>query len=307
MPLQVAAAMLTLIGPMTRGQPAGSLAQLEVVVSDKRGQPVLGLQRDDFDIKEDGRSVAPDAATMVDADEDPGRGEGRFVILVLDDVSELAAKDPRMTPSVQRVARAFVDKISSSNAVTVLRLSRNATAAPMTHDEALMALAAPKRVGEGLGPAPLFRHAIQTVATIARQVASAPHRWKPVVLIGAADYLERQNTDPMSRDWFGAAEAAARAHVITYVIDPTDLARTMLRPEPRVSGSFGLAAETGGYVFAGASAAGAAVEQVWSEAGHYYHLEYKPLLTGKAPHRIDVRVKRAGVSARSRQSRWEPS
>ena len=210
-----------------------------------------------------------------------------------------------MTPSVQRVARAFVDKISSSNAVTVLRLSRNATAAPMTHDEALMALAAPKRVGEGLGPAPLFRHAIQTVATIARQVASAPHRWKPVVLIGAADYLERQNTDPMSRDWFGAAEAAARAHVITYVIDPTDLARTMLRPEPRVSGSFGLAAETGGYVFAGTSAAGAAVEQVWSEAGHYYHLEYKPLLAGKAPHRIDVRVKRAGVSARSRQSRWE--
>jgi hypothetical protein len=233
--LQIAVLSVSAQGPTS--PPGTGAVEIDVVVSDKRGQPVPGLQKDDFEVKEDGRIVPVDTFTSFDTDADPADdGYRRFVVLVLDDSSELTLKDPMVTNLVKRAAQRFVDRIGPSNALTVLRSSSNVVSAPMSRIDAQHAVDSFSRSGEQWQPARFFQQTLQVVSAISRQMARIQHRRKPVVLIGPADYFEAENSD---RDWFGAGTATARANVSTYVIDPTENAQTKLRPRRRVSGPLG--------------------------------------------------------------------
>lgn len=87
-------------------------------------------------------------------------------------------------------------------------------------------------------------------------------------------------------------------NTVEYVIDPSVADRGFYS-----RGDAGFATETGGDIFVG-SVLDRAVDQIWSEAGHYYVLGYEaPSGRRSGAHRIEVKVTRKGVDVHARQTR----
>jgi len=90
--------------------------------------------------------------------------------------------------------------------------------------------------------------------------------------------------------------SASRSNVTVYLVNPAGL-----RPR-RPNDAIAFTEETGGEAFS-TNEFDKAVNQIWSEAGHYYLLGYEPPSAGGKSHRINVRVKRPNVVVRARRTR----
>jgi VWFA-related protein len=134
------------------------------------------------------------------------------------------------------------------------------------------------------------------IADVANQLR-AIHRRKTLVYIGNASALELSLTKGMTGRWFDAVRSASRADVSVSVIDPNG---TTGRP---YDGARGFTHETGGEAFVNRNDLDSAVDQLWTEAGHFYVLGYAPPNSNKKRHDIRVRVDRPDVNVRARQQR----
>ena len=139
------------------------------------------------------------------------------------------------------------------------------------------------------------------MAELMNQMEKVQHRRKTLVSIGSAYVFNPPESSDYEPLWIDAIRAAARANVSMYVIDPNgltgghyDAARTV-------------ADATGGQAFVNSNLFERSVEQIWSEAGHYYLLGYEPPTSKARTHTIEVRVKRSGLQVRARRTRAQAS
>ena len=292
------AAFPLLAGQKAPSRPRTTFVELDAVVVDSNDRPVRGLQREDFQIKEDGRAVAVTSFTEVSASGISGRTDSRSVVLILDDTGI----GPSGTIVVQNIARLFLSRARPADAVAVVRLTHR-------DDEAV----APLRIAHDriddyrAGSLPYFgletiENSLRTLTRVSRQLEPVEHQRKAVVCIGSRSlcdlYLEAPENSLVWRDWRDALSATARANVSLYVVDPAGLSG-------RLDLGQGLVEHTGGADFVRSNNFERAVDRIWEEAGHYYLLGYAPTARPRDLHSIDVRLKRRGLHVRARLNRGD--
>jgi VWFA-related protein len=151
------------------------LVRIDVVVTDKKGQPVSGLGRDDFAILEDGRPqpvvqfeafarglptvepetpATPAGASPLDAPAEPEVRRGRYVVLAVDDLHIEPANLFRAKSALQRLVEERIgseDQVALVTTSGTLGLLQQFTADSMVLGRAISRLSSRQRVGEWEG------------------------------------------------------------------------------------------------------------------------------------------------------------
>lgn len=294
---------------------------MAAIVTGADRRPVTGLTVEDFEVEEDGKQAVVSVFASVDSDLATRPAEGRFIILLLDDVL------PDLTYRIKQIAHLFADRMSGNDVVAVLSLNGSHHKTTTHKEEVSRQIEAFKpytpglrRVG-GLGnicpecearmPAPSGlgtnaqsgSHALGLIASLSKQLSQVQHRRKTIVCIGDA----RRFDVPVAGSPASAAiRAASHSNVSVDVIDPHGLTAS----DPSLpsnlqtyDGAIGLASETGGRAIVNSNFFERSVDEIWQESGHYYLLGYEPPTSTPGRHSIKVRVKRSGVDVRARKSR----
>jgi VWFA-related protein len=302
----VLAALTAIGGGASRQQPTPpftadtSLVLVPVVAVDRRGAIVPGLAIEDFQVLEDGRPVPVETFVPVEA---AGKdGAGRFIAVVLDNVGTPATLGAR----VQRIARAFVDRMGPADVIAVITLDRGRSFTTSNPDEARAAIA---RFRPAFGDtirteAEDASRGLRAINQLSVQMSRARHPRTVLVFIGAAWLFSPKEPTPfedrgpdLGRDWYEAIRATAHENVSVYAIDPAGLGSDV----DDYSRSF--AALTGGEAWANTNNYDRVVDRVWRDSGSYYLLGYPAPINDHRIHRIEVKVNRPGVTVHARRAR----
>jgi VWFA-related protein len=278
-------------------RPPGRLL-IDVVAIDRDAVPVTDLRREELEVWIGGYRVPIDTFTAVTTDADRG---DRSIVLVLDDVT----LPPAIIPRVREAALRFVDRMVPGDRVGIVTLTGSSI--ELTEDRARLRqsigaynakLTGVQRIED------LSAQMLNTMESIARQLATGSDRRKTIVAIGAAWLFDTPIPPPtMGRDlraeWTAAVRAMASANATLYVIDPGGLGTSRM-----LGGSSGFARETGGYAFLNTNDLTGAADRILREAGSYYLIGVAdPPVGRKADLRdLDVRVLRRGVTIRARKA-----
>ena len=295
------------------------LVEVAAIVTDRDGHPVTDLNLGDFEVEEDGKPVVVSTFAAIDSDLASGPAEGRFLVLLLDDVH------PVLTARIKQIAHMFADRMSGNDVVAVLALNGGHHKTTTRKDVVSQQIDELKpytlgmlasRVGNvcpecdtalRMGPrggqaARSVGHALNMISSLSNQLSQVPHRRKTIVCIGDPA-LYATAAGPL-----GPIRAASRADVSVDVIDagglspfdPSSLNNGSTRFR---DGSIVLANETGGRAFLNTNFFERSVEKLWQDEGHYYLLGYVMPTAAPGRHAITVHVKRGGVDVRARKSR----
>jgi VWFA-related protein len=299
----LAAAFVVVLGAASfdRRQPApasGDLVELDVVAFDRGDRPVTDLRQDEFTVKEDGHRVELKTFAKVAALGSQEPDDGRTVVLLMDDIGVSVAG----TSPMQQIAPVVLSPMGEGDEVSVVRLASR-------FDEAFgdVRTARDRIDGYRGGTVPFSRRdtpetVLKAIAKIARQLEAIDHRRKVILCLGLPAVCdvgepELAGTSVLWPAWVAAINAAARANVSVYCVDPTGARGGM-----GVS-TGGLVQLTGGKVFSHQNDFSLAARSIWREAGHYYLLGYWPVASKHEVRSIDVSVTRKGVHVRARQRR----
>jgi VWFA-related protein len=281
-----------------RDESAADFVVVDAVAVDDNGRAVDDLEQEDFEVREDGRSVALESFSSSAVRGEDEKAVRRSVVLLLDD----SGVSPRLTSRVQDIARQFVSRTGANDELSVVRLSNRHAEPVGDRKEALMQIAEYRG-----GAVPFFgretvESALTRIANVSRGFDSREHKRRAIVVIGSPNVFDID--EPIDRQssliwpyWVGALTAAARGHASVYGIDPTGLGGRM-----RIQRN-GIVARTGGESFYNRNDFTAAVQQVWQDNGHYYLLGYRPAASKSELHDIDVKTTRPGVHVRARRTR----
>ena len=227
-----------------------NVVEVDVVVVDKKGQPVRGLKQGDFEILEDGKPVevatfsavdlpaapagspippADQSATSIAANDQPD--DGRVILIVLDDYH--VAFDAGRMGTVRSTARRLVERLGPSDQAAVMATSgRTGNQSEFTSDKARLIAAIDRffpqseQAAGNIGtPAPggsggfgfvqelKARWAMSSLSGAAKALATIPHRRKAVLLVsqGLPASLEEIIRDPNAN----AAAEAVREFILT--------------------------------------------------------------------------------------------
>lgn len=293
----VVAVLLLSALPSARQQPASDaddFVEIDAVVVDDRGEPVRGLQRGDFSIREDGKPVTITTFTEVTPPLRDDPDFARTVVLLLDDTGVA----PMGTQTIQTIARAFVSSARESDELPVVRLHARS-------DEAFgdRATGESRIAGYRGGAFPLaswstIGDVLQRVGEIAQMVASNTSRRKVIVCVGSpyvCNVTEPTPSAPRSFEatWTFALSEAAKSNVSVYALIP---GRAGLR-------GGGMPEMTGGEVFASSYDVGPPIDRILRDAANYYVLGYWPAHASRSLHRVDVKVERRGAHVHARRLR----
>jgi VWFA-related protein len=278
--------------------PRTAFVELDAVVVDKDDRPVRGLQREDFEVKEDGDAVAVTTFKEVSAAGISSQRDGRSLVLLLDDtrIGGIA------TTIVQNIARLFLSRARAADAVAVVRLTHH-------EDEAIGTLPiALDKIDEYRAKAlPYFglesiEDALKALTRISKQQEPVAHRRTALVCIGGQSICDPFFAQPeyslVWPYWRDALSATARANVSVYLVDPAGVSGSM-------DLGFGLVEHTGGANFVRSNNFTRAVDSIWAEAGHYYLLGYAPTARPRELHSIEVKVRPRGLRVRARLNRGD--
>ncbi len=293
----LAGVLLITAAPVAKQTPApGShaMVELDVSVTDKTGI-LTDLRQDEFQVQDDGKKVELKTFTSVVARGSTAQGDGREIVIVLDDAGVPMAG----TQAMQQIANVFVANARSGDTVSVVRLHKTDDEVSKDRQVALSRIAAFQS-----GAIPFFEN--ETTEDMLRLVVklsnhwaeTLPHRRKAIVCIGSPAVClpdERESTAPRDQysTWVDAMSAAGRANAVVYAAIP---GRFTL-------GGGGLIERTGGEAFGGTSNFVPAVEQVYGDLSQYYLLGYEPATSKKDLRSISVRVNRKGVTVHTRNKR----
>jgi len=221
-----AAALVLVMLAQAASQPAFksgvNLVEVDVVVTDKAGQPVRGLREEDFEVTEDGRAVSVETFTAIDLPAaapgtvvtEPDRSgtslasndqedEGRILLIVMDDYH--VSFDAGRVAASKAIARRLVERMGPWDQAAVISTSgRSSAQAEFTSDRALLVAAIDKffpqselgaRGGIEQRPPAMgggrfnfiqetkARWAMDALSNAAKTLAVIPHRRKAVLLV----------------------------------------------------------------------------------------------------------------------------
>jgi VWFA-related protein len=270
---------------------------LSAVVVDDDGIPVRDLKPGEFSVTENDKPVTLTDVSAVATGTSAVRG--RSVVLVLGSVGT----DPALTSRTQRIARGFINGAAPNDQVSVVRMSNRARdEIAGTRQDMLM------RVAEFRAPAgePLHMKTnmdvLDMVTTLSNELRDEESPRRAIVFVGSPwiydiRYPIMQSGELWWPNWVAALNAAARANVSVYIVDPNGLSGNIrLNPD-------GLVAQTGGAVLYNVNDFDKAMERVWRDTSSYYALEYVPASSRKELQNVKVRVTRPGVTVQARRSR----
>jgi VWFA-related protein len=347
-----------------------NLVQVDAVVTDAGGKPVVDLKQEDFQVLQDGKPQAITNFSFVDARQAPAatgqaarrddpppppatsyrkrtfRPSGRILALVVDDLGLSFESIAHVRSSL----RSFVEtRMQPDDLVAVIRTGAGmGSLQQFTSDKQLLLQAIDRvkfnslgRVGIGTF-APLGSGDAGAGASVSqeRQSALAAGSTGAIryVLEGLRELPGRKSVILFSEDMripSGASlkrltDAANRASVVIHGIDPRGLQytgvtaadNTMFVSSEQVAkisqersqylrdsdqGLYTLASETGGLFFHDSNDVQAALRKAVDDGSGYYLIGYRPdsaTFDGKKAqeqfHRVQVRVKRSGLTVRSR-------
>jgi VWFA-related protein len=284
-------------------QPAQAtyLVEIDAVVTDDAGKPVVGLNQGDFQVKDDGKTVELKTFDAV-TDSAPGaRPVARSIVLLLDD----SGVGPGNTLPIQSIARVFVAGMAAADEFSVVRLNSRRDEAFGDRLEALL------RISEYRSDAlPFFgretlENFLQVISKVSRTLEAIEHRRKALVCIGIPDVCSIAEPSGRSsllwRYWVDAMGAMARANTSLYSLEPSGSLRRL-----NLTGG-AIADVTGGEVFLNTSDMTRAIQVVRRDTGNYYLLGYWPVASDRPVHSVEVKVNRRGVHVRARRVRGESS
>ena len=291
------AGVATIVVRAGQQQPATYLVEVDAVVTDDDGKPVVGLKQGDFEVKDDGKRV--ELKTFEEVRETDQRAVARSIVLLLDDSGFGAGN----TLTIQQIARMFVARMAPPDEFSVIRLSNRRDEAFGDRLEALL------RIQEYRSDTlPFFgretrENALQMFAKVARTLEAVEHRRKALVCIGVADVCSLPEPggrfDVLWKFWVDTVGAMGRSNASVYSLEP--------RGAPRRNAITGgtIADITGGEVFLNTTDLNRPIDVVRRETGNYYLLGYWPSASDKPLHSIEVRVNKRGVRVRARRVRGE--
>ena len=307
---------------------------VDVVVTDRKGNFVRDLTADDFEVYEDDMRQEVSTFSFVDlptsftapaealAGGETGSEEGRRFIMILNGHGPRLAKiawlfvDRALGPNDEMavyynhpVNNAFVEGQSFTASKPRLRAAiRTVEPAfrpflPRPSSPPMGFLNAQQREDErariALEKYEVLKHAME-------QIASTPGRRKAVLWLGGDLPFTYSGTRglQLALAYRDVIRAAARHHVVIYPIDPRGLTtRRGGRELMRMGALRALAEDTGVEAIVGTNDFEKGYARIVREMSTYYLLGYYPQVTHRDGrfHSIRVRVKRPGVSIRARK------
>lgn len=274
--------------------PSVDLVEIDVVVTDRSGQHVPGLKREDFEVKEDGDVVDIKTFTAVSSGGSTQLDDARSVVILLDDMS----MSPMAENSIKALANYVAAFAGDGDEFSVMRLT-NRNDEPYGDFESAVG-----RIAE-YQPSPVPFDGLQAtedvltaVTTVARRFQDGGRRRKVLVCIGTSqvcNVLEprRWALRSMWRKWTEAVSAAALANVSVYAL-------VSRRGGPSAGG---IVDATGGELFGSSSDLRPAVRRIWEDASRHYLLGYWPSGASKDLHSIQVKVAGKGRHVLARRVR----
>jgi len=225
--------------------------QLPVRVLDSRGAFIAGLAESDFQVLEDGvrqsitvfKSVEipvrvgngsdrPTGASDIPGEEAIARADGRVFVFVVDDFH----LEPGYTLKLRNLLRDFISKQMSVTDVAAIVLTSGARVQDFTTDRTRLIRAVDTVIGEfdpdmdkiGMGLGRLQhqltqRMVVSSVRETSKSLAAIQGRHKVLVLVTPDSLCKLIEADSNADDCSDAADAAIRADVSIYTVDPRGL------------------------------------------------------------------------------------
>ena len=294
----LAAALLSvpIAGP-TAQQPAAQadFVEIDLVVVDAKGRSIHGLRKEDFSVKDSGKTIEVETFSEVTGPNPDDPDSARTVVMLLDDTGIPATG----TQAIQLVARALLARAAPIDEVAVVRLHRR-------EDEPFGdRIASNARIQDYRGGSSPYaswstiREVLDRIAEISRLISSNTAKRKIIACIGSpliCDIPGPTYSAPrqFERAWLGAAAEAALANVAVYSLIP---GAVPLRADA-------VAEATGGEVLNSTYDMGPPIDRLLQDASNYYVLGYWPADDSAAPHRVEVKVRAAkGAKVHARRLR----
>ena len=294
--MKAAAAAAVLAGVLMQPPPT-EFVELDVVALDRQDFAVAGLTRQDFEIKDGGRTVAIQTFTEVAA-RGAGADDERSVIVLMDDIGVPTSG----TGPMRAIARVLLAPMGRTDEIAVVRLSR-------PRDEPYGDVeSAVDRIDQYHGGAIPFlaretpETVLKTIGRVAAQLESIEHRRKVLVCLGLPSVCDvappvSASTNAYRDAWNAAIAAAGRANASVYCVDPIGLtSRSGATGE-------GLIQLTGGEMLHNSNDFNAAATRVWREASRYYLVGYWAPMGGDQLRTVEVKARRHDVQLRVRHLR----
>jgi VWFA-related protein len=324
--------------PIFRG--GTNQVRVDVTVLDRKGQPITDLDKDDFEIREDGVEQAIDTIKLIEARGEAPDDDTSLPIRSKHHAAAEAARDDirvfvifwdeyhigQMAPAIRARAAladfvqyafgptdlvALMDQLTPSDAITFTR-NRRELAEQVSRLRGRQGVYLPPR--SAVEEAQMYRARdiemlrSQVTATALEStiafLGSIKEGRKAILFVSQT--IGRVGTGPMDTfSWLdGAIRLANASNTTIYAFDPRGLEMNSRTSDVLHS----LAEQTGGKQYSNNSPA-AALREVVRNASAFYLLGYassKNPADGKF-HKISVRVKRPGVEVRSRTGYYAPS
>ncbi|MEX2271033.1 MAG: VWA domain-containing protein [Vicinamibacterales bacterium] len=310
------------------------LVQVDVVVTDRQGNPITGLTAADFAIVEEGRpqvmsqfeafsiplgdrqvdrrstAAARDVATNT---EPPSP---RALAIVID--SHHLTTDAEELERLRRALAGMLTDISGQDDVAIVFTGRSDLSVPFTRDlvrqvraiNSIKAAAVVRARQSAREAAVAVQTALWTVRNVISVLAGAPHSRRAILYVGEGSVLPLLPPGVVLDEVRMTLEAATRAGVVIYAVDPRGVLDAYQYRVHRVQRDFlsALVLDTGGSVVAGAADTRGEIRKVIRENGAFYVLGYvpEPLWRDDKFHPIEVKVRNPDWRVRARKGYYAP-
>jgi VWFA-related protein len=311
--------------------PAAGRIFLDVVVTSKSGEPVSGLQQQDFAIFD---NKAPQTITSFQAVD--GRQAAIEIILLVDAVNTGVQRVAYERDQIDHFLRADEGHLAHPTTLAVLTdtgtqiqegfsIDGNALSAAL--DKYTVSLRSVNRSAGFWGATERFQISLEGLNQILAR--EAPHPGRKILvwispgwplLSGPNVELDNKEQQQLFADIVNISTQLMQAHVTLYSVDPLGTAdagsgrtfywesflKGVSKPSQVEAGNLGLeviATQSGGLALSSSNDVAALLEKCVADLGAYYELSFDPA-SGDRPneyHHLEIHVDKPGLTARTRQ------
>lgn len=318
-------------------QPGSAKIYLDVVIAPKSGQPVTGLQQQNFTLLDNKTPVAIDSFQAFRGNQAPIE-----VTLLVDAVNTDFQKVAYERDQIEKFLRANGGRLAYPTALAVFTdtgtkvqegFSSDGNALSAALDQYTIGLRTINRSAGSYGAADRFNLSIGALHELAARLASRPGRniilwvspgWP--LLSGPEVLLDSKQQQQLFADVVGLSAEFLQARITLYSIDPLgtadegfrtfyyqDFLKGVTEPSKVQVGNLALqvlATQSGGLVLNSNNDIDALLQKCIADTEAYYELSFDPPPADQrdAYHQLEIRVAKPGLTVRTRQGYYtQPS